>query len=200
MTIMTMTTRRVVCIAALAVLFGAEAGAADLTIGQQAPDFKGIIGADGKQHSLADYADARLVVVAFICNHCPVARAFEDRLIALQKDYKSKGVQLVAVNVNNIPADRLDQMKKRAKEKGFNFPYLYDSTQKIGRDFGATVTPHVFVLDKDRKVVYMGAIDDQMNAQKVKQHYLRDALDALLDGKKPPKETTRQYGCSIKYE
>jgi peroxiredoxin len=174
--------------------------AAELEIGAAAPHFQGIVGIDDKQHSLADYKDARLIVLVFTCNHCPVAKAYEDRLVALQKDYAAKGVQIVAVNVNNIPDDRLDKMKERAKEKGFNFPYLYDSSQKIGRDYGATVTPHVFLLDKDRKLAYRGAIDDNMAVDKVKKHYLRDALDALLAGRRPPETTTKQFGCGIKYE
>ena len=138
--------------------------------------------------------------MVFTCNHCPVASAYEGRLVALQKDYKDKGVQVVAVNVNNIEPDRLDKMKERAKDKKFNFPYLYDSSQKIGHDFGATVTPHVFLLDQDRKVAYVGAVDDQMNAEKVKKHYLRDAIDAVLDGKQPKEAVTKQFGCGIQYE
>ncbi len=197
---MTLTTRRVCLLAALTAILAAGANAADLTIGRPAPDFTDIVGIDDKPHGLADYADARLVVVVFTCNHCPVAVAYEERLVALQKDYGPKGVQLVAVNVNNMPADRLDEMKKRAKEKGFNFPYLYDSSQKIGHDYGAKVTPHVFVLDGKRKIAYMGAIDDNMSAGKVKKHHLRDALDALLAGKKPSETIIKQFGCSIKYE
>ena len=139
-------------------------------------------------------------MLVFTCNHCPVARAYEDRLVALHKDYGPKEVQVVAVNVNNIPADRLEEMKKRAKQKGFAFPYLYDSTQKIGRDYGAKVTPHVFVLDNGRKIAYMGAVDDNQDSQRVKSHYLRDALDALLAGKPAPKQVTQQFGCGIKYE
>ncbi len=173
---------------------------AALTIGQPGPDFASLPGADGKPHGLADYKDAKLIVLVFTCNHCPVATAYEDRLVALQKDYRAKGVQVVAVNVNNLPADRLDEMKQRAKQKGFDFPYLYDATQKTGHAYGAKVTPHVFVLDKDRKVAYMGAVDDNQQVEQVKAHYLREALDALLAGKKPPKEVTQQFGCSIKYE
>lgn len=184
----------------LVVFSGACARAAEVKIGDAAPDFSGIIGIDDQKHSLADYKDAKLVVLVFTCNHCPVAVAYEDRLVALQNDYKAKGVQVVAVNVNNLPADRLDQMKIRAEKKGFNFPYLYDPTQKMGHDYGATVTPHVFVLDGQRKIAYIGAIDDSQNPQKVTTHYLRDALDALLAGKEPPKAVTRQFGCSIKYE
>ena len=169
-------------------------------IGDKAPDWSGIIGVDGKEHKLADYKKVKAVVVVFTCNHCPVAVAYEDRLIALQKDYKKKGVQLVAVNVNNIPADRLEPMKVRAREKKFNFPYLYDSSQKSGKDYGAVKTPHVFLLDKDRKLAYVGAIDDSMRPDKVKTHYLRDALDAVLAGKPVEKPETNAVGCGIKYE
>jgi peroxiredoxin len=169
-------------------------------VGDPAPDWKGIIGVDDKEHSLADYKDAKLIVLVFTCNHCPVAKAYEDRLIALQKDYKNKGVQVIAVNVNNIPEDRLDRMKERAKEKGFNFPYIYDSSQKMGHDYGARVTPHVCVLDSERKIAYIGAIDDNIDPAKVKKHYLRDALDALLAGQTPPVAETKAFGCTIKYE
>lgn len=173
---------------------------AKLKIGDAAPDWSGIIGVDDKEHGLSEYKKAKAIVLVFTCNHCPVAVAYEDRLIALQKDYQKKGVQVVAVNVNNIPADRLDKMKERAKEKEFNFPYIYDSSQKMGHDYGATVTPHVFLLDKDRKVAYMGAVDDNNNPKKAEAHYLRDALDALLAGKKPEKPVTRERGCTVKYE
>jgi peroxiredoxin len=129
-----------------------------------------------------------------------VAKAYEDRLIALQNQYQPKGVQFVAVNVNNISDDRLEAMKARAKEKGFNFPYLYDASQKMGHDYGAAVTPHVFLLDGDRKVGYIGAVDDNMQPKKVKDSYLRDALNAMLAGEKPPHERTKAFGCGIKYE
>ena len=169
-------------------------------IGDAAPEWSAIIGTDDKEHSLADYKDAQLVVMVFTCNHCPVAVDYEDRLIALQKDYESKGVQVIAVNVNNREDDRLDPMKQRASDKGFNFPYLYDSSQKIGHDYGAKVTPHVFVLDAGRKLAYVGAIDDMQDPAKVTQHYLRDALDALLAGDEPAEPVTKQFGCSVKYE
>jgi len=187
-------------LAAVVAFVVARAEAAKLKIGDPAPTFSELIGVDDKKHCLSDYKDAKLIVLIFTCNHCPVAVAYEDRIIALQKDYKDKGVQVIAVNVNNIPADRLDQMKIRAENKGFNFPYLYDETQKIGHDYGAEVTPHVFVLDQQRKIAYMGAIDDSQNPEKVKTHYLRDALDALLAGKEPPRTVTKHFGCSIKYE
>ncbi len=185
---------------ALFTLLRAGSLCAALKVGDQAPKFTGIVGTDDKKHNLSDYKDSKLLVLVFTCNHCPVARAYEKRLVALQRDYKTQGVQVVAVNVNNIEPDRLDKMKARAEQQKFNFPYLYDSTQKIGRQYGATVTPHVFLLDQNRRIVYMGAVDDKMNADQVKKRYLRNAIDAVLDGKKPPKTVTRQFGCSIKYE
>jgi peroxiredoxin len=172
----------------------------DLKIGADAPDFSGIIGVDDKQHDLAEYKKAKAIVLVFTCNHCPVAQAYEDRLVEFQKQYKEKGVQVIAVNVNNLPEDRLDAMKQRAKEKKFNFPYLYDESQKIGRDYDAKVTPHVFILDAKRKLAYRGAFDDNMNAEKVENHYASVAVEAVLADKKPDPEITRQFGCGIKYE
>ena len=191
-----------VAVAAVVILSATSGSyAAKLQIGDPAPDWSGIVGVDDKDHSLSEYKRAKIVVVVFTCNHCPVAVAYEDRLIQLQKDYRKHGVRFVAVNVNNNPPiDRLEGMKVRAEEKRFNFPYLYDSSQKIGHDYGATVTPHVFALDKDRKIAYMGAIDDSKDEKKVTEHCLRDALDALLAGKEPPKPVTKQFGCTVKYE
>ncbi len=171
-----------------------------LNIADPAPQWMGIVGTDDKPHSLADYKDAKAVVVVFTCNHCPVATAYQERLIALQNDYKDKGVQVIAICSNKGAADDLDAMKKRAESAGFNFPYLCDSTQQVGRDYGATCTPHAFVLDKDRKLAYVGAIDDNMRAEKVEKHHIRAALDALLDGKTPETPVTRQVGCAIRYE
>jgi peroxiredoxin len=178
----------------------ADSDAVPLKTGDPAPDWSGIIGVDGKKHSLSEYKKAKAVVLVFTCNHCPVAVAYEDRLIALQKDYKSKGVQVVAVNVNNIPADRLEPMKKRAKDKRFNFPYIYDETQKMGHDYAATVTPHVFLLDKDRKIAFIGPVDDSQNKSRVKKRHLRNALDAVLAGKRPSEPMVKPFGCTIKYE
>ncbi|MHB8901494.1 MAG: thioredoxin family protein [Thermoguttaceae bacterium] len=176
----------------------AASGAAK--IGEKAPDWSGIVGVDDAPHSLADYGKAKAVVVVFTCNHCPVAKAYEDRLVALQADYKDKGVQVIAVNVNNMAADTLEPMKERAKQKKFNFPYLYDASQKIGLDYGATKTPEVYVLDGQRRLVYHGAIDDSQEPGGVKVQHLRQALDAVLAGKEPPKAEVSAFGCGIKYE
>ena len=153
----------------------------EFSVGDPAPNFEGLIGVDDKKLSLKDLADAKAVVVVFTCNHCPVAIAYEDRLIALQKDYADKGVQLVAINVNNMEQDKLPAMKERAEEKGFEFAYLYDPSQKVGRDFGASVTPHVFLLDGKHRLAYVGPVDDNMDESKVSKKFLRDAIDAVLD-------------------
>src|SRR5687768_9142034 len=171
-----------------------------LSIGDAAPAFEKLAGTDDKPHSLADFKDAKAVVVVYTCNHCPVAQAYEDRLMAVQKEYQAKGVQVVAINVNNNEADKLEAMKERAGIKGFNYPYLYDASQKSAASYGASVTPHVFVLDGQRKIAYMGAVDDSMSSGDVKQPYLREALDAVLAGKAPAVAETRQVGCGIQYE
>jgi len=169
-------------------------------VGAKAPAWVDLEGVDSERHSLADLEKAKAVVVVFTCNHCPVAKAYEERLIELQKDYSDKGVEVVAINVNNGKADKLPAMKERAKEKEFTFAYLYDPSQEIGREYGATVTPHAFLLDGERNVVYVGAIDDSMKADKAKEHYLRDALDAVLAGKSPETASTPPAGCGIQYE
>lgn len=172
-----------------------------LDIGEKGPDFKSLAGIDGKDHSLDDYKDAEAIVLIFTCNHCPVAVACEDRIIELQRDYKDKKVQVLAVNVNNSEADRLDKMVERAQQKGFNFPYLYDPTQKIAKDYGAQVTPDVVLLDKNRNVAYMGLIDDEplAPASVTKQH-LRDAIDAVLAGETPAVSETKAKGCGIQWD
>src|SRR5262249_14201064 len=131
-----------------------------LKIGDPAPAWKDLPGTDGKKHSLADHADKDVVVVVFTCNSCACSEDYEDRIIVLAQRDKGRAA-LVAVNVNTIPDDRLDAMKKKAEKKKFTFPYLYDETQKIARDYGATYTPEFFVLTKDRKIAYMGAMDDR---------------------------------------
>ncbi len=186
--------------ALLATATSCYAAEAALKVGDKAPDWKDLPGVDGKDHSLSDYADAKALVVVFTCNHCPVAVAYEDRMIEFQKNYTDRGVQMVAICVNDRDADRLDKMKERAEEKGFNFPYLYDESQKSAKEYGATCTPHFFVLNGDREVVYMGAMDDNNKADKVEEQWLRDAVDAALEGKEPAKTATRQRGCSIKWK
>ena len=160
-----------------------------LSIGDAAPAWKGLEGVDGKMHSLADLKkDVTVVIVT--CNHCPIAVAYEDRIIAFTKKYGDK-VDVVAINVNNLEPDKLPAMKVRAKEKGFNFPYIYDPSQKIGKAYGASVTPEFYVLTKDRKIVYMGAMDDNNSAAAAKTSYLEPAVEAALKGSAAATKETR---------
>lgn len=170
-------------------------------LGDAAPQWSDLPGTDGKQYSLKDFADAKYIVQVFTCNHCPCALACEDRLKSIQKKYGPRGVQVVAMNINGGPLDTMAQMQKRAKERGFNFPYLRDESQAVGAAYGASNTPHVFVLGPDRKIAYMGTIDDSVqDPSNVKKPYLLDALDALLAGQQPRLAETRPVGCSIVYE
>ena len=171
-----------------------------LEIGKPAPDWDDLLGVDGKRHRLDDLKDAKLVVVVFACNHCPVVKAYERRLIRFVDDYRDKGVELVAISVSRQESDQLPQMKTRASDSGFNFAYLIDPSQKIARAYGATCTPHLFVLDPKRRIAYMGKIDDHLDESKVSERFLRDAVDALLAGKQPEVTETRQVGCDIEYE
>jgi peroxiredoxin len=171
-----------------------------LSIGDAAPDWQELPGVDDHTHGLSDYADAKLIVIVFTCNHCPVATANQERLIALQSDYKKQGVRLIAICCNPGAEDNLQAMQERAREKGYNFPYLYDAAQASGRAYGVRQTPTVFVLDGKRKLAYMGAIDDSWDdPARVERDYLRDALDALLAGEKVPVAETRPQGCEIPY-
>lgn len=170
-----------------------------LNVGDAAPAWKGLPGTDGKKHSLADLAAKDVVVVVFTCNSCACSEEYEDRIIAFAEKYKEK-VGLVAINVNTIPEDRLEAMTKKAAKKKFPFPYLYDESQQIARDYGATYTPEFFVLDKARKVAYLGAMDDKTKADAVTERYLEAAVEAVLKGKKPPKGETIAHGCLIRYK
>jgi len=182
-----------------------------LPIGSSAPDFN-LPGIDGHNHSLKDYADARILVIIFTANHCKTAQAYEGRIIQLVKDYQDKGVAFVGIAPNDPKAlslselvysdlgDSFEELKIRAQERGFNFPYLYDGdSQKVSRDYGPVSTPHVFIFDQARKLRYVGRIDDSENISKVTKQDARNALEALLAGKPVPVEKTRTFGCSIKW-
>jgi peroxiredoxin len=170
-----------------------------LNIGDAAPQWHNLPGTDGQAHSLADLKEKDVVVVVFTCNSCPVAVAYEDRLLAFARKYATADskVALVAICVNDRTEDRLPQMKERARSKGFSFPYLYDQSQQIGRDYGATITPEFFVLDRERKIVYMGAMDDKVEQPAV--NYLEQAVSATLNAQKPATAETLARGCSMKY-
>jgi len=195
---------RAIYLSTLLLALGAAAVAGQfnkkLNIGDVAPVFKDLEATDGNKYSLDSFKDKDVLVVCITCNHCPVAVAYEDRIIGFVKKHAGKDskVGFVAINVNNLEADKLPKMKERANEKGFNFVYAYDPSQKIGRDLGASVTPEFFVLGKDRKVIYMGAMDDSQSSPKV--NYLEAAVEAALKGETPKTKETRARGCSVKYE
>ncbi|MCL7763017.1 thioredoxin family protein [Polaribacter sp. Z014] len=171
-------------------------------VGDTVADFK-LKNIDNKMVSLSDYKEAKGFVIIFTCNHCPYSMANEDRIIALDKKYKKLGYPVIAINPNDPKAskgDSFEDMKVKAKEKGFTFPYLYDEGQTVYPKFGATKTPHVFIVSKPTmKVEYIGAIDNSSrDADAVTEKYVENVIDALLAGKKPTKTTTRAIGCSIK--
>jgi len=188
----------------------APPGFQTLEIGAKAPDFE-LPGVDGRSYQLKDFADAKLLLMVFTCNHCPTAQAYEERIMKLDADYKDRGVKLVAISPNDDRAvrldelgytdvnDSLDDMKVRAKERGFRFPYLYDGeTQKTSAAYGVVATPQVFLFDDERKLRYVGRIDDA-DVRTVTSHDARNAIDALLAGKPVPVEKTRTFGCSTKW-
>jgi peroxiredoxin len=168
--------------------------AAELAPGAKAPDFKNLPGTDGKNYSLGQMKDAKAVVVCFTCNQCPVSVAYEDRFVEFNKKYAAKGVKFIAINSNKNTED-LAAMKTRAEEKGFNFPYVYDESGKLAAEYGARVTPHMFVLDGERNVVYVGSFDDKQNGPT--KEYVADAVDAVLAGKKVETAQTKAFGCGI---
>ncbi len=177
-------------------------GSVGLALGSPAVDFH-LKAVDAKSYSLKDFGDRKALVIVFSCNHCPYVQAYEDRMVRMQRDYSGKGVTLVAINSNDdhdYPEDSFENMIRRAKEKGFNFPYLRDETQDIARKYGAICTPHVFAFDAKQTLQYKGRIDDNRNAADVKTHDLKNALDAILAGGRPSVQETRPFGCSIKWK
>ena len=173
-------------------------------IGDVAEDFS-LKNIDGKMVSMTDFKGAKGYIVTFTCNTCPYAVMYEDRIIALNKKYAPLGYPVIAIMPNNVdvkPGDALPEMKKRAEKKGFDFPYLIDEDQSVYPKFGATKTPHVFILEKTKEgniVKYIGAIDDNYkDAALVRTKYVEEAVDALLSGKNVSQEETKAIGCSIK--
>ena len=188
--------------------------AATLKIGAQAPDFT-LSGTDGKLHSLKDYASAKVLVVVFICNHCPIAQLYEQRIKELAAANQDRGVALIAINPNDPKAvkwseqrhsdsrDALSEMTVRAADRQFNFPYLSDADplalQAVSKQFGAVATPHIFIFDQDRKLRYQGRIDNNQREESITKHDARDAVEALLAGKPVEAETTPITGCVVKW-
>lgn len=175
-------------------------------IGDKASDFS-LKNVDGNMVSLADYKNAKGFIVIFTCNHCPFSQAYEQRIIELHQKYESKGYPVIAINPNDKdrePEDSYENMQKLAKEKSYPFVYLYDETQEIAKAYGATRTPHVFILQKSKKgnlVKYIGAIDDNYeDATAAQQKYVEQAVDALLAGKSISINQTKAIGCGIKWK
>lgn len=204
-----MKTLKIVALALLAVSTGSFSSPMPLLdlgygIGDIATDFS-LRNIDGKTVSLADFEDAKGFLVIFTCNTCPYAVAYEDRIMALDAKYRPQGVPVIAINPNNPeakPGDGFEKMKVRAAKKGFTFPYLLDEGQQVYPQYGATRTPHVYLLkktDRGNIVRYIGAIDDNyQDASKVEEAYVEDAVDAMLSGKEIKITKTRAIGCSIK--
>ncbi|QCK13743.1 thioredoxin family protein [Mangrovivirga cuniculi] len=175
-------------------------------VGDKAVDFK-LKNVDGKMVSMSDYKSANGIIVIFTCNSCPYAKLYEDRIIELNNKYESKGYPVIAINPNDKdrqPEDSFDKMKVRSDEKGFTFPYLYDETQEVAMTYGATKTPHVYLLKKSGntfEVVYIGAIDDNpQNPNDVKTKYVENAIEEIEAGKSVSEDYTRAIGCTIKWK
>lgn len=171
-----------------------------LDIKDPAPKWAALPATDGKRYAFDDFKDHEVLVVVFTCNSCPYAVDYEDRLVTFAKEAKDSNVALVAINVNKVEEDLLPAMKERAKQKGFNFPYLFDETQEIAKQYGAGYTPEFFVLNKERQVVYMGAMDDSTDSDQVKVRYVELAVAAAKEGKLPAKQETVAIGCRIRIE
>ena len=170
-------------------------------VGDKAEDFS-LKNVDGRMVSLKDYKNAKGYIVIFTCNHCPYAKAYEQRIIELHKKYEPQGFPVIAISPNDpdlYPEDNYEMMQARAKEKNYPFVYLFDDGQKVYPKFGATRTPHVFLLTKDLQVAYIGAIDDNsQDASSVKEKYVENAIAALMKGEKPNPSETRAIGCTIR--
>ena len=193
----------VASVSACLVLGAFSAGAEGLKIGDKIPmattKMKNV---DGKDVSIADVAGKNGTLVVFSCNHCPFAKAWETRMVAIGNASAKMGVGAITINSNDPTSykeDSFEVMQQHAKDNGYQFPYVVDDTSDVARAFGATRTPEAFLFDKDGKLVYHGAIDDSQDAAKVTKNFLRDALNALVDGKTIPVSETKFIGCSIKY-
>lgn len=173
-----------------------------LKISSKLPDFN-LPGVDGKNYSPSSFQSSKVLVVMFTCNHCPYVRAYEDRLIKLQKDFKDKSVSFVAINANdeiNYPEDSFENMIKRAKEKNYNFPYLRDKSQEIAKAFGASFTPEIFVFDQNKILQYHGRVDDNwQEPDKVTKQNLKEAIEAVLANKQLERAETQAIGCTVKW-
>lgn len=183
-------------------LLGASPAQATLPIGVPGPAFEGLMGTDGQRHGLSTLADREAIVLIFSSNRCPTAKAYGERMNALQRQYGPRGVQLVAINSNDphlYPDESYAHMVDRATEHAYVFPYLVDEGQRVAKAYGATCTFHVFVLDRTRRVRYQGRFDDSRLEERVTSHDLANALDDLLAEREVRVATTRPFGCSLDF-
>jgi peroxiredoxin len=175
----------------------------NLKAGEKAIDFN-LKGIDGKTYSLADFKDAKALLIIFMCNHCPYVKAKQQMIIDLREKYKDKGLVVVGINSNeseNYPEDNFDGMIETAKEKGFNFIYLHDETQEVAKAYGASCTPDPFLFDAEQKLAYHGRLNNQMEPdQEPTEHDMDEAVAAVLNGEKPKHEFLFSLGCSIKWK
>ena len=171
-------------------------------LGAPCPDFR-LPAVDGRSYAFGDFAPSPVLVVMFICNHCPYVKAVEDRLIRLARSYGPRGVQLVGICSNDAvtyPDDAFDKLAARWRERGYGFPYLHDEAQDVARAFGAVCTPDIFVFDRERRLAYRGRIDDSWKDEgRVTRRELAEAIEALVAGRQPPREQRPSMGCSIKW-
>lgn len=174
---------------------------AKLDIGQKAPDFSALPAAEGSSDTSVSLSDLKedVVVVVFLANHCPMVGNYDDRIIDLVESYKGKPVKLVGICVSQMEEDKLPAIKQYIADKGLNYVYAYDESQEVGRAYNATVTPEFFVLDKERTIRYMGALDDNADETKAKTNYVKQAIDALLAGKEIETTSAKPRGCGIGY-
>ncbi|MCU0418535.1 MAG: thioredoxin family protein [Cyclobacteriaceae bacterium] len=195
--------KKVLSLLAVAALLVAAAPVKEgYDVGDKVADFK-LKNVDGKMVSLADFKTAKGFIVMFDCNTCPVSKAYNERILALNKKYASQGFPVIAINPNDptvSAGDSFEKMVDYAKKKGYDFPYLVDETQNVAKAFGATNTPHVYVLTKDLTVAYIGSIDNSRDAANVTKKYVEEAVDALLAGKEVPTPKTKAVGCTIKWK
>ncbi len=184
----------------LTILIAAHPVKKGYEVGDTATDFK-LKNTDGRMVSMSDFKDAHGFIVIFDCNTCPYSKVYNERIIALNEKYTSKGFPVIAINANDGSGDSYDDMVSVAKKKDYKFPYLFDETQKVARTYGATNTPHVFILTKELKVAYIGTIDDNArDAEAVTRHYVEDAVEALIAGRPVPLTKTKAIGCGIRWK
>jgi peroxiredoxin len=174
-----------------------------VALGAPAPDFVALPGVDGRKYSLGDFAGQKALIIVFSCNHCPYVQAYEDRINAIAREYGPKGVALIAINANDVtayPDDNFEEMVKRARQKGFVFPYVRDETQRVASAYGAECTPEVFIVDRAGTICYHGGIDDNYGEpDRVTVHYLRNAIEDVIAERRIAQPETRAMGCSIKW-